>query len=236
MIRIAIVEDEQHYQEQLKEFLLKFEQDKHVEIDVDIYSDGDGIVEDYKAQFDIILMDIQMSFMDGMSAAEEIRKVDSEVVIIFITSMPQYAIKGYAVDALDYILKPISYFQFSERLSRAIDRMEKRETHYITIKVKEGVKRLKVSDIYYVENQAHNLLFKTKEEKFMTTGTMKELEEELTGYNFFRGHRGFLFNLGHVDGLKGNFAMVKDEELPVGRTRRKALMDALSDYWGDTLK
>ena len=59
-----------------------------------------------------------MSAMDGMSAAEEIRKKDSDVVIIFITNMPQYAIRGYAVEALDYVLKPVSYFAFSQRLSK----------------------------------------------------------------------------------------------------------------------
>lgn len=236
MIRIAIVEDEEIYKEQLIEYLQKFEQEKRKKIDIETFSDGDGIVENYQAQFDIILMDIQMSFMDGMSAAEEIRKRDSEVVIIFITNMAQYAIKGYAVDALDYVLKPISYFQFSERLNRAIERLKNRESDYITIQVKEGVKRLEVSDIYYVESQAHNLVFFTKEESFVTAGTMKDLEEELSIFNFFRGHRGYLINLEHVEGLNGNFAIVNQEELPIGRTRRKALMEALSNYWGETLK
>ncbi len=148
MIQIAIVEDEINYQEQLIEFLHQYEKERNENIAIETYSDGDEIVENYQAQFDIILMDVQMGLMDGMSAAEEIRKVDSEVVIIFITNMPQYAIKGYAVDALDYVLKPISYFQFSQRLNRAIDRMRKRETNYITIKVKSGIKRIKVSDIF----------------------------------------------------------------------------------------
>lgn len=71
--------------------------------DITIYSDGDQIVNKYQSQYDIILMDVEMKFMDGMSAAEEIRKVDTEVVIIFITNMAQYAIRGYAVDALDYV-------------------------------------------------------------------------------------------------------------------------------------
>lgn len=236
MIRIAVVEDEDHYREQLVEYLRRFEQDKRVNLEIETYSDGDGIVENYKGQFDIILLDVQMKFMDGMSAAEEIRKMDAEVVIIFITNMPQFAIKGYAVDALDYILKPISYFQFSERLKRAIDRMEKRESYYITIRVKEGIKRLKVSDIFYVENQGHNLIYSTIDGEFMTTGTMKDLEQELSSFNFFRGHRGFLMNLEHVEGLKGNEAIVKGIELPVGRTRRKALLEALSEFWGETIK
>ena len=236
MIRIAIVEDETHYKEQLIEYLGKFEQDRGEKIEIETYSDGDGIVENYKAQFDIILMDVQMKFMDGMSAAEEIRKSDSEVVIIFITNMPQFAIKGYAVDALDYVLKPISYFQFSERLSRAMDRMKKRENHYITIEVKEGIKRLNISDIYYVENQGHHLIFSTREEEFIATGTMKDLEKRLSSFNFFRGHRGYLINLEHVEGLEGNDAVVKGKELPLSRSKRKAFMEALSYYWGETLK
>ena len=83
-------------------------------------------------------MDIEMRFMDGMTAAEKIREHDSEVVIIFITNMPQYAIKGYLVDALDYVLKPVSYFAFSQRIDRALVRMKKRDRKYLTIAVKGG--------------------------------------------------------------------------------------------------
>ena len=90
-------------------------------------------------------MDVEMKFMDGMSAAEEIRKIDTEVVIIFITNMAQYAIRGYAVDALDYVLKPVSYFAFSQRLNRAISRMKKRETKIIMVNMKGGMVRINVA-------------------------------------------------------------------------------------------
>jgi DNA-binding LytR/AlgR family response regulator len=236
MIRIAIVEDEPSYQEQLVEFLRKFEQDRGENIEIEIFSDGDEIVENYKAQFDIILMDVQMQFMDGMSAAEEIRKVDSEVVIIFITNMAQYAIKGYEVDALDYVLKPISYFPFSQRLNRAIDRMKKRESHYITIILKGGVKRLKISDIYYVESQGHKLIFCTKEGEYIASGTMKELEKELSSFHFFRGNKGYLINLEHVEGMNDSCAVVRGENLIISRTKRRAFMESLSNYWGEVIK
>lgn len=137
MIRIAIVEDDHNYKEQLIDFLHKFKQEQGETISIETYNDGDEIVENYHAQYDIILMDVQMQFMDGMSAAEEIRKIDSEVVIIFITNLAQYAIKGYAVDALDYILKPISYFQFSQRLTRAIERMKKEKPNLLLYESKE---------------------------------------------------------------------------------------------------
>jgi DNA-binding LytR/AlgR family response regulator len=236
MIRIAIVEDEIRYQEQLIEFLRKFEQDRREIIEIEIFSDGDEIVENYKAQFDIILMDVQMQFMDGMSAAEEIRKLDTEVVIIFITNAAQYAIKGYAVDALDYVLKPISYFQFSERLNRAVERMKKRETHYLTISLKGGVKRLKISDIHYVESQGHNLVYRTNKGEFIATGTMKDLENQLSSFHFYRGHKGYLINLEHVEGMKDHCAVVKGEELLVSRMKRKGFMEALANYWGEVVK
>ncbi|MCK0472301.1 LytTR family DNA-binding domain-containing protein [Halalkalibacter sp. APA_J-10(15)] len=236
MVRIAIVEDETSYQEQLIEFLRKFQKENEVTIEFETYSDGDEFIDHYKAQFDIILMDVQMPLMDGMSAAEEIRKIDSEVVIMFITNMAQYAIKGYAVDALDYVLKPITYFSFSERLIRALERMKKRESSFITIKLKGGMVRLELSDVYYVESQGHKLIFYTKEGEFTSSGAMKDLEEELSEYHFFRGHKGYLINLEHVDGMNDSYAVVKGSELPVSRTKRKAFLEALADHWGDVIK
>ena len=127
MIKIAIVEDDLTYARQLKEYLQKYASEYSEQFEISEYLDGDAIVEGYHSQFDIILMDVEMRFMNGMTAAEEIRKTDNEVVIIFITNMPQYAIRGYAVQAFDYILKPVSYFAFSQRRVRAISRMKKRE-------------------------------------------------------------------------------------------------------------
>ena len=176
MIKIAIVEDESMYAEQLRDYLKQYEKENGEVFDITVYSDGDDIVHKYKAQFDIILMDVEMKFMDGMSAAEEIRKVDTEVVIIFITNMAQYATRGYAVDALDYVLKPVSYFAFSQRLSRAIGRMKKREQKIISVNIKGGTIRLNVANIYYIESQGHNLIFHTASGDYEAPGTMKDVE------------------------------------------------------------
>ena len=94
MIRIAVVEDEEYYVNQLTGYLNEYQKTEKEELDITVYRDGDAVTAEYKSQFDIILMDIQMKFVDGMTAAEEIRKMDSEVVIIFITNMTQYAIRG----------------------------------------------------------------------------------------------------------------------------------------------
>ena len=152
MISIAIVEDEDSCAKQMEEYLARYAAESGEEFETVRFCDGDEILENYRAQYDIILMDVQMKFMDGMTAAEEIRKVDPEVVIIFITNMAQYAIRGYAVDALDYVLKPVSYFAFSQRLERAIGRMKRRARRYMTITIRGGACKLDIAEILYVES------------------------------------------------------------------------------------
>lgn len=110
MIHIAIVEDEKSYIKQLTEYIDRFSREFSQEIKLSVFTDGDEILEKYTADYDIILLDIQMRFIDGMTAAEKIREMDKSVVIMFITNMTSYAVKGYEVDALDYMVKPVEYF------------------------------------------------------------------------------------------------------------------------------
>ncbi len=148
-IRIAIVEDEELYIGKLEQYLKQYQEETGEQFELSVYRDGDEITSGYKAQFDIILMDIQMKFMDGMSAAEEIRRQDSQVIIFFITNMTQYAIRGYEVDALDYILKPVTYFIFSQKLNKAVERIKSRKTCFVTISLKGGFRKMDVNEIYY---------------------------------------------------------------------------------------
>ena len=178
-------------------------------------------------------MDIQMKFVDGMTAAEEIRKMDSEVIIIFITNMTQYAIKGYEVEALDYILKPVSYFAFSQTLGKAIVRIKRRGEKYITIPVKGGILRMNIADIYYIESEGHNLIFHTAAEDVAAPLTMKILEEKLEGCGFSRGNKCYLINLEHVQGIKDKCALVRGEKLQLSRPRMNAFMQDLTKYWGE---
>ena len=233
MIRIAIVEDEEQYVQQLTEYLQEYQKSSNEEIDITVYRDGDEITSKYKSQFDIILMDIQMKFVNGMTAAEEIRSVDSSVVIIFITNMTQYAIQGYKVGAMDYILKPISYFAFKERLNQAISKLKHRSSNYVVIPVKGGIIRLDTSDIYYIESQGHNLIYHTCTGVYTASGTMNAAEEALTSYGFSRGNKSYLINLAHVDGIQDKCAMGKGESLQLSRPRQNAFLQDLTKYWGE---
>ncbi len=237
MIRIAIVEDDLSYSNDLRDYLHKYESETNEKFEIATFSDGNEIVDSYHSQFDIILMDIEMKFMDGMSAAEAIRKADKEVVIIFITHTPQYAIRGYEVEALDYIIKPVSYFAFSQRLTRAITRMKKREQKSVIISVKGGVVCLAANTIYYIESQGHDLIYHTSRGEYVTSGTMKESEEALKSLHFFRGSKWYLINLALVEGLEDGAARLKDGKLvSLSRGRKKEFMAALAQYWDEVMK
>lgn len=233
MLRIAVVEDDKAYSAQLKEYLKMYEEEKRMKLSVTVFPDGEDIVTDYTADFDIILMDVEMTFMNGMTAAEEIRKKDSEVVIIFITNMPQYAIQGYRVDALDYVLKPISYFAFSQRIDRALTRVKKHTSHFITVALKGGRQKVDVSLLCYVEVRDHDLIYHTVDGNLETKGTIKEAEDALTGGNFFRCNRCYLVNLEYVENFQGSDVTVNGDVIQVSRSRKKSFLDALNDYMNE---
>ena len=122
---IAVVEDEPLFAKQLEEYIRRYEKERGKKINITFFADGEDIVENYSGDYDVILMDIQMRFMDGMTAAQKIRSLDHEVIIMFITNMFDYAVRGYEVDAMDYVVKPVEYFAFSQKLDKAFARMKK---------------------------------------------------------------------------------------------------------------
>ena len=232
MIKIAIVEDEAMYAKQLEEFLHQYETENQEAFEITIYSDGDQIVNKYKSQFDIILMDVEMKFMDGMSAAEEIRKMDSEVVIIFITNMAQYAIHGYEVEAVDYVLKPLSYADFAMKVQKALRYIARNEDANVKLCTKDGMIHLAVSDIYYIEVRSHYLIYHTTREEYMVRGVMKETEEQFAKYHFARCSHGYLINLKYVQSVNGNIVTVAGEEIALSRSKKNDFMEAFARYIG----
>ncbi len=236
MIKIAIVEDDKSYSEKLKKYIERYETECGQKFKTFLFEDGADIVENYTANYDIILMDIEMKFLDGMTTAEKIREIDNEVVIIFITNMPQYAMKGYAVEALDYVLKPINYFAFSQRIERAMARMERRTQKFVSVNYKGSVKKIRISDIYYIEVQNHDLIYHVKDSTVTTRGTMKELERSLENEGFFRCNKCYLVNLEHVEGCEENDVLVHGEKVQVSRARKKELLDVLNDYMNEVSK
>lgn len=236
MLRVAIVDDDKAYAMEMIEFLERYGKESRQSVQARWFQDGEDIIEEYKCNFDIIFLDVEMQFMDGMDTAEKIREVDDEVVIIFVTNMPQYAMKGYMVDAMDYVLKPLSYFAFSQKIDRALQRLTRRKKKYFSISIKGGIKKLDISQIYYIEVQDHNLCFHTTEGDYETKGSMREMEESLSKEHFFCCNKCYLVNLEHVSGIQGNDIMIGGTVIQASRSKKKELMNQLNDYMNEVSK
>ena len=129
MIRAAIVEDDKKEMQALRTHMERCSKERGFLYTADCFTDGDAIVENIRNGYDIIFLDIEMPLMNGMDAAEQIRETDKDVTIIFTTHNPNYAIRGYKVQALDYILKPVDYDQLRETLSEVVGRLSSRQHH-----------------------------------------------------------------------------------------------------------
>ena len=232
MIRVAIVEDEAEIREQLMGYVQRYTRQYGTAFEVKTFADGLEILEDYRPAYDLILLDIEMKHLDGMETARRIRELDPEVMLVFITNMAQYAIRGYAVGALDYVLKPVPYFAFSQQLQKALGQLEKRERHYLAVAVDGGMRRLDAAEIYYLESEGHKVHFYTEKENFVVPGTLKNYEEKLVGRAFARCNSGYLVNLAQVQAVQQNTVEVGPYELQVSRPKRKSFLAALTDYIG----
>lgn len=230
MIRVAIVEDEKACHEQISGYLEQYGKENDTYFQTTVFSDGIDIVENYNPVWDIIFMDIKMKHMDGMKAAAKIREYDTEVLLIFITTMGQYAIHGYEVDALDFVLKPVSYTQFAMKLTKALHMLKKKNGKSLLLPVEDCKERVSVNDVLYIEVKGHELHVATAKRTYVMRCSMQEMEADLEGCYFARCHNSYLVNLRNVAGVNKEHVIVGNNTLPFSRARKKQFLSELSNY------
>ena len=236
MAKIAVVEDNDAMRAQLCGFIAQYAQESGHQLDVTAFSDGAQLVEPYRPGFDIIFLDIEMPTLGGMPTAERIRRQDPDVVLVFVTNMAQYAIRGYEVDALDYVLKPVNYYQFCTKLSRAIQRVQRRRGGQVVLQLAGGgIQLLDTADIYYPETHSRMLYYHTSKGEFAARASLQSAEKQLAEYHFVRCNQCYLVNLAYVKGIENDFALVKNDRLEISRRQRTAFLTAVASYMGGVL-
>ena len=233
MIKIAIVEDNPFDRARLKELLgYVFMQGKQ-EILIDEFETAMHFFVKYQPVYDLVFMDIEMPEMNGLEAARRLRKLDKQVLLVFVTNMAQYAIKGYEVDALDFILKPVDKYSFVLKMQRALARIPHREREGIIINTDtlETI-ALPVPSIKYVEVNGHYVIYHTCDGEYKQYTTLKSVEEQLRANHFVKCNRCFLVNLGYVESICKDEVCIGEERLLISRPQKKAFLNAFSDYIG----
>ena len=226
MINIAVVEDNERERKIIAEYLKKFSP----RFSVELFSSAVVFLTDYTPKYDIVFMDIDMPYLDGMSAAARMRKLDERTCLIFVTNLARYAIKGYEVSAFDFIVKPLTYANFTMKITRALNHLKTKSEKEILVKSGGNTVRIAVADIKWVEIRAHKITYHLVDKDIVSYGTLKDAESLISDKLFVRCNTCFLVNLRFVDAIKDNCAVVGGENLFISYPRRVEFKKALTDY------
>lgn len=230
MISIAIVEDSPSEAGRLISYLDRFMQESGEPLQHTHFDRAFPFLESYRSQYDIVFMDIELPDLNGMDAARRLREVDRAVVLIFVTHLSQYAVKGYEVDALDYILKPLAYPALTLKLQRAVSRRRREEEPELTIVTGSGLVRLHASALKYIEIYNHHIVYHAESGDYGAYGTLKQVEDALPEGMFFRCSSSYIVNLRYVTKVDGFDVTVDNRVLSVSRLRKKEFMSVLHRY------
>jgi len=233
MINVAIVEDDDSTSVLMENYIQKYSQQKNIEVNVTRYNEAISFLSEFRKVYDIIFMDIEMPNLNGIDAAKKIRMVDKQVVLIFVTNMAQYAVKGYEVDALDFIVKPAYYSTIVQKLDKSLKIIRANQDDEMIITRANGFVRLLVSNILYLEVRGHKIQYHANDETIVATGSLTELETRLKPKNFMRCNNCYLINPKHIKSISGMMITMKnDDELLISHPKKKTFLKELADWLG----
>ena len=210
-MNIAIVDDNLNDRKMILDYLSQFFNESGGDYTTSTFEDGVSFLKDYSFSYDFIIFDIDMPQMSGIDTAKELRKKDLNVTIMFVTNMPQYALEGYSVEAVDYVLKPLSYPDFRLKMKKATRYILRNSVKKVTINTtEEGLITVDSSDIYYVESKLHYIYYHTKKGIYKMRAKLTEVEDILLHYHFARSCGSFLINLAYLELiLNKGFLLIK---------------------------
>lgn len=234
MLNVAIIEDDNNFAAELKQHVTRYAKDNNVTFNISLFGNVEDFLLPRQDGFDIVFFDIELPGMNGMDGARRFREMDTDAVIIFITSLSRYAVNGYEVDAMDYMIKPITYNNFALKLEKAIRKTESRQYKTIVLRAKDGVRKVRSIDVYYLEVRGHNLTFHTELGAVDATGSLTDYEEELRPYHFSRCNSCYLVNMRAIVRIDGMSIWLKNgEELAISRRKKKEFLDDFTQYIGN---
>lgn len=228
MLKIAICEDKHELVSTLKEYLARYQEEKALEVEVQVFAKGSAFLAK-QHKFDVVLMDVELQDESGIETAEKLRETNKEMPLVFITSSRHFTLKGYTVDAVDFLTTPIRYFEFATMLDRLQVRFVHMDVPSIAVMTKEGAKRISVDQIEYMDGSLHHVVYHLVDGELRVRGTLGDEEKKVTKDRFFR-LGGCLINLEHVHKVWEDDVYVGKACLPVKREQKSKLIASLMAF------
>lgn len=232
MYRFLIIEDDQAAGETLRSLVSRYLDEHGVDAHIEWMTSAFDFIG-FRKHWDLVFMDIGLPGVDGMEAAHLLRERDSETLLIFVTDLAQFAMKGYEVDALDFVVKPVNYQSLSMRLDRAMRILAGKQANNIYLSTRFGARVFPITDLIFAEVRGHNLEYHLPDETITVRGTMSKLEEEMDSARFIRISNSCLINADRIHSINGSIVrMSTGDELAISRTKKKSALEALASYYG----
>lgn len=232
MFNIAVVEDENTAADHLSVCIEKYGQNTGEKFNIIRFYDAEEFVNGYKPIYDIVFMDIILPKKNGLDGSKKLRILDKDVVLIFVTNMANYAVKGYEVDALDFIIKPVVYESFAMKMDKAVSVATRRKSFDISIPLEGAIKVISAAKVYFIEVSGHYLIYHTEEGEFKARGTLSGIKTQLEKENFSQCNVCYLVNLKFVTEIKADTVTVGKKLLKISRARKKDFINMLTNYLG----
>ena len=234
MIWIAIVDDEQSDSALLGARVEAYCKKNDIASQIRVFRDGFDFIRAIE-HFDIVFMDIRMEKLDGLETARLLRKINKDACLIFVTNMAQFAIKGYEVDALDFIIKPVTMASITYVLDKAMRRLQESTNTTLSLKTSKGAVSISAGDITYVEVFDHNLVYHTTKGDYVVRGRLSDVREKLDETRFVLCNRSFVVNLRYVSNLGSDYLTIGETKISISKSHRKELLKRFSSFLGDSL-
>ncbi len=227
---VAVVDDDEMIIRQLKAYFERYSDEEKTPVDVVSYTNPNQLLMDYRRQFDLVCLDIDMPQMTGLETAEAIRRIDDDVLIIFITNLAQYALNAYKVNAIDYILKPLKYGDFKMKISKAMKYVRQKEGDVIPFTIDGQIYMVDTGSVLYLEVMTHYVTVHMKNKELTMRASLNSIEG-MFPKSFARCANAYLVNLKYIEEVTASSVVLRNgTELPLTRSRKNEFMKAFASY------
>ena len=235
--RIAIVENEESVAEEFISITERYEAEKGALFQHRVFSNGYDFLESDLDAFDVVFMDIDMPGINGMDTAIMMREKDCEMMLVFVTNLSQYAIEGYKVNALDFILKPITYADFYMVMTKISRNLSSNDNSFFFINVTGVQMKFYNREIEYIDMDGHDVVIhKTDGSGVKFRGSLKSIEKSMDGRTFYRCNGGQLINLSKVKYFDSqNIVLDSGARIPISRSYKKDVLSKLNEYYSHNI-
>lgn len=237
MYQVALVEDEDEAADTLAAFLDRYAEEKGEQFQIERFTNAIDF-EMCRRRFGLIFMDIQMPGINGMEAAQLLRTFDTETPLIFVANLAQYAVRGYEVDALDFIVKPVTYFNFRMRMDKALRHIRRNSERTLVVGTRDGMRVMALADIEYIEVNRHDLSYHlwNEDEPLVVYGSLKAVEEQVEGGPFVRISNSCLVNMNQIRSVKGSSLLMRSgETLWFSRSKKREAVNTIAAFLGGSI-